>query len=221
MTDPRSQLDALETELVALEATLGNARVMSEMFQEELRDLHRSMLYTANETKGLAGAIGGSLRRAFDGMLFEGMRLSDAMRGVARSVVMSAYSTAMRPVQNALGGALAGGINSLLSGLLPAAQGAAFSAGRVVPFANGGIVSGPTLFGMSGGLGIMGEAGPEAIMPLTRGADGRLGVHASGGGRPVNVTVNVTTPDVEGFRRSQAQIATQLARLLDGAGRNR
>lgn len=64
------------------------------------------------------------------------------------------------------------------------ANGAAFSNGNVIPFANGGVVSSPTLFPMAGGkTGLMGEAGAEAIMPLTRDSAGRLGVRASGGGQ--------------------------------------
>ena len=59
----------------------------------------------------------------------------------------------------------------------PHAKGGGFAQGRVMPFATGGIVSGATLFPMRGGrTGLMGEAGPEAIMPLARGADGRLGL---------------------------------------------
>ena len=72
------------------------------------------------------------------------------------------------------------------------AMGNAFNQGRPVAFANGGIVGSPTLFD----IGMMGEAGPEAIMPLTRGANGKLGVAASGGGGNIqnnfNVTVNVS-----------------------------
>ncbi len=67
----------------------------------------------------------------------------------------------------------------------------------------------------------MGEAGPEAIMPLTRGADGRLGVQTQGGGRAVNIVMNVTTPDVQGFARSQSQIAAQMSRALSRGDRNR
>jgi len=67
----------------------------------------------------------------------------------------------------------------------------------------------------------MGEAGPEAIMPLARGADGRLGVQTSGGSRAVTVVMNITTPDVQGFQRSQAQIAAQAQRMLSRGQRNR
>jgi phage-related minor tail protein len=62
-------------------------------------------------------------------------------------------------------------------------------------FANGGIVNKATMFtfadGGAGRLGLMGEAGPEAIMPLRRGRDGRLGVQAANGGGAVSVVVNV------------------------------
>jgi phage-related minor tail protein len=72
---------------------------------------------------------------------------------------------------------------------------------------------------MRGGTGLMGEAGPEAILPLQRGADGRLGV--AGGGGAVNVTMNITTPDAQGFRRSQSQIAAEMGRALARGQRNR
>ena len=59
----------------------------------------------------------------------------------------------------------------------------------------------------------MGERGAEAIVPLARGPDGRLGV-AGGSGRPVSVTVNIATPDAESFRRSEAQVGASLARAV-------
>jgi phage-related minor tail protein len=57
-------------------------------------------------------------------------------------------------------------------------------------------------------------------MPLSRGPDGRLGVRAQGGGS-VSVVMNIQTPDAEGFRRSQGQIAAQLGRVIGRGGRNR
>ena len=70
------------------------------------------------------------------------------------------------------------------------ADGAAFAQNGIQPFARGGIVNSPTLFPFAKGIGLMCEAGPEAIMPLRRGRDGNLGVMSSGGGT-TNVVVNV------------------------------
>ena len=179
------------------------------------------MVFTTREVNSLSLGIGRGLRSAFDGLVFDGLKLSDALKQVGQTIVDNVYNVAMRPIQNAVGGAVATGISGMLSGLFPFAQGAAFSQGRVVPFARGGVVTGPTPFAMRGGGGLMGEAGPEAIMPLTRGADGRLGVQAQGGGRPVSVTVNIATPDIRSFERSQSQIAAQMARALARGDRNR
>jgi hypothetical protein len=73
------------------------------------------------------------------------------------------------------------------------AKGDAFSNGNIIAFAKGGIVGGPTLFPFAKGVGLMGEAGAEAIMPLRRTASGDLGIIAANSNRPqtVNITVNV------------------------------
>ncbi|GJD33453.1 phage tail tape measure protein [Methylobacterium aerolatum] len=118
---------------------------------------------------------------------------------------------------------LSTGLTSLLNGLLDGgsdggggsfANGGVFRGGRVMPFAAGGVVAAPSYFPMAGGTGLMGEAGPEAIMPLARGPDGKLGVAAGGGGRPVSVTVTIATPDPSAFRRSEAQVSAMLARAV-------
>jgi phage-related minor tail protein len=220
MTQIDDGIDGLEAQLADLETTLGNAAGMAAAFQTELRGMQDSLVYTGREVQGMSRAIGGGLRRAFDGAIFDGMRLSDALRTVAQSMIDAAYNTAMRPVQNALGSALSSGINGLMSNLLPFEKGGAIAQGRVMPFARGGVVNGPTTFPMRGGTGLMGEAGPEAIMPLRRGPDGKLGVAAAGGGG-VTINMNIQTPDVQGFQRSQSQIAAQLSRAMARGQRNR
>lgn len=216
-----AEVGDLTEQLAALEERLGTSAAMVAAFDGELARLRESATFTNREVSTLSSGISGGLRRAFDGLIFDGMKLSEALKGVAQSIVDTVYNVAMRPITNAFGGALAQGINAFTSGMLPFAKGGSFTQGRVMPFAEGGVVSSPTTFPMRGGRGLMGEAGPEAIMPLARGADGRLGVQAAGGGRPVNVVMNIATPDVQGFQRSQSQIAAQVGRALARGQRNR
>lgn len=211
----------LMEQLAALEESLGSSAVMVAAFDGEMARMRQTMAFTGREMDGLSRGFSGGLRRAFDGLVFDGMKLSDALRGVGKAISDTIYSIAMRPVTDAVGGALAQGVAGVMGAFRPFARGGAFSQGKVMPFANGGVVSSPVTFPMRGGRGLMGEAGPEAIMPLARGADGRLGVQAAGGGRPVNVVMNITTPDVQGFQRSQSQIAAQVGRALARGQRNR
>ena len=183
--------------------------------------MRRALADTGRDLTTLERGFSGGLRRAFDGVAFDGMKLSDALQTVAKSMVNTTYQSALRPVTDHFGGLLSKGVGALIGGALPFADGGSFAQGRVMPFANGGIVSGPAMFPMRGGLGLMGEAGPEAIMPLARGPDGKLGVRGGGGSAPVNVVINIQTPDVEGFQRSQSQIAAQMGRLLGQGQRNR
>lgn len=211
----------LTDQLAALEASIdGTASVVS-VFEGELGKMRDSLVFTTQEVGALTAGFSGGLRRAFDGVVFDGMKLSDALKGVAQSMADTVFNTAIKPVQNAFGGLLANGVNALLSSAMPFAKGGAFTQGKVMPFARGGVVSNPTNFPMRGGTGLMGEAGPEAIMPLARGADGRLGVATSGNARPVTVVMNISTPDVQNFQRSQSQIAAQAMRALARGQRNR
>jgi len=83
-------------------------------------------------------------------------------------------------------------------GLFGNADGNAFIDGKVQKYAYGGVVNKPTLFPMANGMGLMGEAGAEAILPLSRGSDGKLGVKAQGGGTNIVVNVDASGSSVEG-----------------------
>lgn len=159
----------------------------------------------------LAQRFGASLSGALGAGAADGKRLDAALSSLGRTLA----NAAMRPLQASLRQGFESLFKSVfdIGGATAFAKGGVVAGGRVTPFASGGVVAAPTYFPMRGGLGVMGERGSEAIMPLARGPDGRLGVRG-GAARPITVTVNVTTPDADSFRRSEAQVAAALARAV-------
>jgi hypothetical protein len=81
------------------------------------------------------------------------------------------------------------------------AHGNVFNAGTVIPFARGGIVNRPTLFPMANGAGLMGEKGPEAVMPLARTKSGDLGVKTQGSSP--NIEINMINQSGQSLEATQ------------------
>ncbi len=100
------------------------------------------------------------------------------------------------------------------SGYSRNAKGNVFAQNKIVPYAMGGIVSRPTIFPMANGMGLMGEAGPEAIMPLKRGANGKLGVQSSGGIGNIVVNVDASGSSVEGDAEQSEEFGQALAAAI-------
>jgi phage-related minor tail protein len=158
------------------------------------------------------GKIAARMSSAFSDLVLRGRGLSDVLSTVALRLSDIALKAAFKPLTDALGGALTGGVAF--------AKGGVIARGMPVPFAQGGVIASPIAFPLDGNrTGIAGERGAEAILPLARGPDGSLGVRAGAGGG-VNVTFNVTTPDADSFQRSQTQIAALLARAVSQGQRN-
>jgi phage-related minor tail protein len=217
--DELDRADDLEVQITALDDAMGQAGAMAAAFAGELQSVRGGFAAAGQDVQSLERGLSRGLSGALRGAVVQGDSLSDSLRRLATTLVNTAFNDAVRPVSDQVGGLLAQGVGALFGGAFE--TGGSFAQGRVMPFANGGVVSGPVSFPMRGGRrGLMGEAGPEAILPLSRGSDGRLGVRAQGGGA-VSVVMNVTTPDVEGFRRSQGQIAAQLGRVIGRGARNR
>ena len=214
-----SEFDDLSEEFSALNGEMEEATQMVSSFRKEMGQLQTAVARSGYDVNSLERGLSKGLRRAFDGLAFQGSNLSDVMRDLADGIAATAYNAAMKPVTDHFGSVLAQGMNGFMQNLLPFAAGGVISQGRVTPFAKGGVIEGARLFPMRGGAGLMGEAGPEAIMPLKRGADGRLGVAATQGAS-VQVTMNISTPDAASFQRSQSQIAAQMSRALHLGRRN-
>jgi phage-related minor tail protein len=159
--------------------------------------------------------FGNALSQSFVDLALKGKSFGDVLRSLALKLSEIALKAAFKPLTDAIGGSLAG----LVTGAA-FAKGGVIRQGMPVPFAGGGIIASPIAFPLAGNrLGIAGERGAEAILPLARGPDGRLGVRADGGGG-IHVTFNVTTPDAESFRRSETQLAALLARAVSHGQRN-
>ena len=107
-------------------------------------------------------------------------------------------------------------LTNFFSGLFSkSANGNAFVDGQIQKYAYGGIVNKPTMFPMRNGMGLMGEAGSEAILPLRRGANGKLGVESSGGGSTIiNVSVDAGNTAVEGDTRQANEFGNVLAAAI-------
>jgi len=163
----------------------------------------------------LGTRFGTTLGSAFSDLLIRGKSFGDVLRSLALRLSDLALKAAFQPLTNAIGGAFAGAFSGVAF-----AKGGMIQRGMPVPFAEGGIIASPITFPLAGNrVGIAGERGAEAILPLARGPDGRLGVRAGGGGG-INVTFNVTTPDADSFRRSETQLAALLARAVAQGQRN-
>lgn len=142
---------------------------------------------------GLSVTMGTGLADSFARAIAYGESLGDSLKKLGQDIVYTVMKMWMlqsvtRMFSGLFGGGSAvsstAGIDNAVQAaggrMLASAYGNAFTAAGVVPFANGGIVSRPTLFKFARGTGLMGEAGPEAIMPLQRDSRGRLGVSAEG-----------------------------------------
>lgn len=162
--------------------------------------------------------IASSITSALTDVVVEGRDVGEALKSIMSSVSDTALQAALNPLEGFISTGVNAGFSSL-SGLFEGAFGSLFSSfsglSGVTPFANGGVLGSPTYFPLAEGLGVAGEAGPEAVLPLTRGDDGRLGVAASGqSGRSGAVTVNIQTQDIQSFQRSEAQISAAIARAV-------
>jgi lambda family phage tail tape measure protein len=235
MADLRKQLE-LEREMLTLTKeqrrvyqALGDERSnYSEMeidaMAAEIAALERKKQAIA-DVQSVSDTMQSALSDGFMSMVDGTATVEDAFRSMAQSIIKQLYEVMV--VQRLVGqydaasktgtglvGALMKGIAGIVSPqVAPAvsqAYGGAWSGGSpVTAYANGGVVNSPTMFGMSGGRrGLMGEAGPEAILPLKRTSSGKLGVAVAGGGtntvtEHVNISnvFNVTGSDADTVRR--------------------
>lgn len=155
-----------------------------------------------------ATRVATTLSKGFGAAIVNGKSFNETLASIGQSLARLAIQDGVKLATQSL--------THQLAGLLASATGDAMSgAAQISRNADGGVIASPTYFANGGAIGLMGERGAEAIMPLGRGADGRLGVIAQNTNRqPVAVTVNIAATDVDSFRRSEAQLTGALARAV-------
>lgn len=193
---------------------------------------------TYEQWKGLGEGIGNTLADTFIEGAKNGEKFATSMKKAAAQIVeLTIRTLILKPLienMGRLGGSIGtgggeGGIGTALNSFLTFADGGVMSNGRVQKFARGGVTSGPTYFPMANGAGLMGEAGKEAIMPLRRLANGRLGVEAGGAGGgqtyapQISIVINGDANErtVARFRQvAREEIAGATPKIINGATRD-
>ena len=144
-------------------------------------DFNNTLTKTEQLTKNIATAFRDNMAQGISDVILKARSLADVLGNVLKMAANLLIQFGVKSMFSAIPG---------FDKIIESANGNVFYQNKVVPFARGGILSQPTIFPMANGMGLAGEAGPEAIMPLRRGPSGRLGVEAAGGGAG-NVVVNV------------------------------
>ena len=216
---PAAQIEVARADMQLLADALLEGKINAEQFAEAARTrlgtldeevkpaFDQITEFTKQFERNVQDAMGDTVLATLRGDFSNIGRLwGDLLLKMAAQAVAADLGNKLFPPAGAEGGGK--NIFARILGLFGFAKGGAFSGGvPVTAFASGGVVGGPTLFGMRGGLGLMGEAGPEAVMPLKRGRDGKLGVAAAGGGTTIVNNYNVAA----GVQRSELVTALQLS----------
>lgn len=155
-----------------------------------------------------AARVATTLSKGFGSAIVNGKSFNETLAAIGQSLARLAIQDGVKLATQTLTHQLAGLLANVSGDWTPGSA-------QITRHADGGVIASPTYFAQGGAIGLMGERGAEAIMPLARGSDGRLGVIAqSNNARPVAITVNIAATDVDSFRRSEAQVTGSLARAV-------
>jgi tape measure domain-containing protein len=238
----KQEIAAPKTDRQTIEGRVGQ-------LQDEIKEMTKFSTIAITAADGIGTAFGNSFKSLIDGSMsarealssffkdVASMFLEMAAQIIAKQMTMIILQTILKAL-GAVSGASGGGSGGDLA-KVNMVDVNKYSTVPAMPFANGGVFGSPTFFKFAEGgtmqNGVLGEAGPEAIMPLSRGAGGKLGVNASGlreamggapgmGGSPVLSMSFETTRfgDTDYVSRDQLEAAmaqTRKQASADGAKR--
>ncbi len=225
-TAPLKSIQALSAAVTQTEDDFEDTGAAVDRVAKKIKDLENSSGGAGSALDGAkakvdalkdsANDMKSTFRDAFKGLATGAMSMGDAVAGVLNKIADRLLDGVFDGLWDALGGGKSksggGFLGDLLGSIFGSANGNVFAGGaHVQAYANGGVVNGPTLFPMNGGrTGLMGEAGPEAIMPLTR-IGGKLGVRAmTGGGGSDRVEIVMYAPDGVTMEQVSGKIKVEL-----------
>ena len=166
--------------------------------KDAVKPLNDELTKTEQLTKNIAVAFRDNMAQGISDVILKARTLGDVLSNVLKMAANLFIQFGVKTLFSTIPG---------FDKIIGSANGNVFYQNKVVPFARGGIVNQPTIFPMANGAGLMGEAGPEAIIPLRRGPSGRLGVEAAGGaGGNVVVNVDASGSAVQGDSNQAAQL---------------
>jgi len=203
---------------------LEGTSTIKEAFMDMVRAIQRTLIEELI-ARPIAQMISGTIRQGL-GLIGVGGVGAAGAAGAAGGAALAAAG----PALTGSAGALTGSAGALTAAAGALQAGAAIGLAGSVPIpvaaattpmtlAAGGIVSTPaSLLFANKRVGTIGEAGPEAVLPLARTAGGDLGVQIAGGDRGRNITINmvIATPDAQAFRRSRRQIMAEVKSAAGG-----
>jgi len=190
-----SKIEKARDDMLLLVEALEAGKISEEQYVEAASKRLETNTEKLKEQKTVAEELGLTFTSAFEDAVASGGDFSNILKGLEQDLIklmlrLSVTEPAMKAISGVNWGSLASGLVSSFMGSgtpAPQAKGGVFTSPSLSAY-SGGVYNSPTPFRFASGAGIFGEAGPEAIMPLKRGADGKLGVASQGAG---NVVVNV------------------------------
>jgi lambda family phage tail tape measure protein len=196
-----------QAQLATFNETMRSSGGAAAKVDQEMAKLNETLDPFTKLIEGVAGTIESELNSAFASVLDGTKTLGEALLDFASNVLAQ---VAQDLFAQQFSKPIAAGIAGIF-----AADGRVFNSAGVTPFAKGGVVGGPTIFPFANGVGLMGEAGPEAIMPLARGADGRLGVTAANGNSAPSVIINnYSGQDATASSDSAGNLVVEIGRAI-------
>lgn len=204
----RTEAEKFAAEQEKVETLYRAGAISGEVYTRALEDLNAKFDPFTQLVQGIADTVENELNSAFASVLKGTADLGDALLSFASNVLAK---VAQDLFAKQFAAPIAEGIKQFVS----SEDGNVFGPSGFVPFANGGVVSGPTIFPFANGTGLMGEAGPEAIMPLSRGSDGKLGVIAANGNSAPTITINnYSGQDATASTDSAGNIVVEIGRAI-------